>query len=310
MKIPRGLYCFLVIIVLSCSPEDVVISWENTNSQTSHGECDTFNIQLDPLDCTVDIREELAVNTVYVEVHTAQIRSVTINNIANHSIGEFPNSGNPNAVSPLEETYKMTMIPELADVSTGGRQYTFGIFRSGVTIDPFSDEFFEGPNGENLDWNITPFQNTINLGLDCNNAHVQPNGKYHYHGTPSQMINVLAPEQGSEMIWLGYAADGFPIYYKYAYAEDNTTVVALESAYQLKAGERGGDGVNAPKGCYDGTYVQDYEYVPDASRLDACNGMIGKTPNSEEEYFYLITDNFPSAPLCFSGSPDESFQKK
>ena len=25
----------------------------------------------------------------------------------------------------------------------------------------------------------------VDIGLDCNTAHVQPTGKYHYHGVPS-----------------------------------------------------------------------------------------------------------------------------
>ena len=310
MNILRILFLFLLILGVSCSPEDVVISGENTNSNTSGGECDIFSIQLDPLACTVDIREVLDVNTVYIEVYSSKVRSITINSIANHPIGEFPNSGNPNTVSPMEETYATTMIPELNSTTIMGDGYVFGVLRSGVTIDPYTDEFFKSSQGENRDWNISPFQNSVDLGLDCNNAHVQPDGTYHYHGTPSQMIRILAPDQGNEMIWLGYAADGFPIYYKYVYSEDNSSIVAVESSYKLRHGERGGDGISAPDGCFDGTYVQDYEYVSGRSRLDACNGMFGRTPALEEAYFYVITDNYPSAPLCFSGIPDESFLKK
>ena len=29
------------------------------------------------------------------------------------------------------------------------------------------------------------------LGTDCNNAHVQPTGAYHYHGLPEGLINRL-----------------------------------------------------------------------------------------------------------------------
>ena len=66
----------------------------------------------------------------------------------------------------------------------------------------------------------------VNLGLDCNNAHVQPTGKYHYHGSPTlylQNANIPA----NQMTLVGYAADDFPIYYKYAYtnASDNTSTI-------------------------------------------------------------------------------------
>lgn len=184
--------------------------------------------------------------------------------------------------------------------------YTFGVLFSGVTIDPFTAEFFIQENGQqNRDWNITTLTNEVNLGLDCNNGHVQPTGKYHYHGTPSAYLQNL-DTGGSEMIKVGFAADGFPIYYKYA--EINGQIEPLESGYVLKEGVRPGDGKSSPEGCYDGTYFQDYEYVNDLSVLDECNAMTGKTPEEEEEYFYVITDNFPSSPLCFSGIPDASFR--
>ena len=111
------------------------------------------------------------------------------------------------------------------------------------------------------------------------------------------------------MVKIGYAADGYPIYYKYGYNEDGEIVV-LESSYALKEGERPGNGKTEPDGSYDGTYFQDYEYVQDLSELDECNGRVGKTPESESEYYYVITDNFPSSPICFSAQPSSDFVMK
>lgn len=108
------------------------------------------------------------------------------------------------------------------------------------------------------------------------------------------------------MIKIGYAADGYPIYYKYAYSIDGD-IITLESSYALRRGERPGDGKTIPDGLYDGTYFQDYEYKEGLSELDECNGKTGKTPESESEYFYVITDNFPSTPICFSGLPSNDF---
>ena len=36
----------------------------------------------------------------------------------------------------------------------------------------------------------------------------------------------------------------------------------------------------------------------------------GKTPESDNEYYYVITDNFPSTPICFSGTPSSDFIHK
>lgn len=176
-------------------------------------------------------------------------------------------------------------------------------------MDPYTAEFFQTSSGGfNREWNITTLTSSYNLGLDCNNAHVQPTGKYHYHGTPSAYVAELGID-GSKMVKVGYAADGFPIYYKYVFDENGNDIIAMESGYQLKDGSRPGNGDTAPDGCYDGTYFQDYEYVEGKTELDECNGMFGITPDApDREYFYVITDNFPSLPLCFSGSPNNSFK--
>ena len=109
------------------------------------------------------------------------------------------------------------------------------------------------------------------------------------------------------MVKIGYAADGFPFYYLY-YENDNGSIVQAEASYELKSGDRGGDGISAPSGAYDGEYFQDYEYVEGSGDLDECNGRFGPTPDVPEgEYYYVVTADFPSFPLCFSGTPDSSF---
>lgn len=266
-----------------------------------------FTINLEADQCDVDIQSELGLESLYQETVSGSTRSIRINGIASHYVGEFPNNGNPNTISSSTESFLMTTEPSLANRVTYGRGYTFGVLFSGVAVDPYTAEFFQGSNGTNMEWSITTLQSTRNLGLDCNNAHVQPTGRYHYHGTPSNYIDGLDGADGTQMIKIGYAGDGYPIYYKYGYAEDETTIIAMDSGYKLKTEERGGDGLSAPDGCPDGYYFNDYEYDASVSVLDECNGRMGKTPESDNEYYYVITDNFPSSPLCFSGTPDDSF---
>ncbi|MGA1030225.1 MAG: YHYH protein [Flavobacteriaceae bacterium] len=295
---------FCALLFLGCAPNE---DENSTDALAADLSCEknTFQISLNADGCTIDIENSLGVASRYEE-NKIENREIKTNSIPNHRVGTFPNSGNPNTIGVLEETFTVTSNPQGSNSVQSAQGYQFGVLFSGVTLDPFTAEFFQQANGQsNRDWNITALTNAIHLGLDCNNAHVQPNGKYHYHGTPTALLEAL-DTNGEEMILVGYAADGFPIYYKYAQIDG--TLTALESGYRLKEGQRPGDGQNAPDGCYDGTYFQDYEYVEALSPLDECNGMTGKTPEAESEYFYVITDNFPSSPLCFSGTPDDSFR--
>ncbi len=305
LKLLLSLMTFMVFSV-SCSSDD-----DNSSNNDEETNCENtasiFDINLNANDCNVDIEAELLINSQYNESVSGSVRTITINGIANHLVGEFPNAGNPNTIAEASETFTMTTEPSVASSITNGQGHTFGVLFSGVAVDPYTAEFFQGSGGVNMQWNITTLQNERDLGLDCNNAHVQPTGRYHYHGLP---IRYAFEEgiDGSQMVKVGYAGDGFSIYYKYGYDDDGTTLIELESGYRLKTEERSGDGVTAPNGCPNGLYFQDYEYVEGISELDACNGRFGKTPEAENEYYYVITDNFPSSPLCFSGTPDNSFR--
>lgn len=263
----------------------------------------TFRIFLSPESC----KEEPNHTHVYEEEIDIErgVRIITANGIPAHKTGSFPNSGNPNTIQPQNARYEIPLEPSRLSEPRSAQGIRMGILFSGVELDPFTGEFFQGRNGANREWNITTLTNTVDLGLDCNNGHVQPNGKYHYHGTPNAYLEELEVD-GSEMVKVGYAADGYPIYYKYGYNESGE-IEPIESGYRLKSGARPGDGRNAPDGAYDGTYFQDYEYVEGISELDACNGRYGKTPESDNEYYYVITDNFPSSPICFNAEPGKDF---
>jgi hypothetical protein len=308
MKLPNFLFLVSVFLIFSCSSSDDEGTHNNDNEMLDCSNVTSvFSINLDTSDCNVNIENQLGTSSVYSENVNGNTRTITINGVANHNVGMFPNSGNPNTIGVVSETYTMTTNPQHAASISYGQGYTTAVLFTGAVVEPYTAEFFVGSNGINMDWNITTLQFTTNLGLDCNNAHVQPTGRYHYHGTPSAYIEDLGMADGSQMIKVGYAADGYPLYYKYGYEDDGTSIVAHESGYQLKTEERSGDGFSAPDGCPDGYYFQDYEYVSGVSDLDECNGRYGKTPESDNEYYYIITDNFPSMPLCFKGTPDDSF---
>jgi len=261
------------------------------------------------------------------ETLTNDQRIVTANSIPEHKVGLFgmgPGSLNPNAISAQSESYTLNRNPEKASVFTpllstsgsgpnAGPQYSFGVLFNGVELDPVAAEPFphEGVMSPNVNWEWNLEALNVNLGLDCNNAHVQPSGKYHYHGKPTLFLEELAISPNT-MTLIGYAADGFPIYYKYAYSEplnDQSNVISMTSSYRLKEGDRQGDGVSAPCGTYDGVYSNDYEYVEGLGTLDEANGREGVTPEFPDgTYYYVITDEFPSVPRYFRGTPSNSFK--
>jgi hypothetical protein len=229
---------------------------------------------------------------------------------------------NPNAISPQNESYTIPVNPIEVNEFTSllgtlgedlGPQYSFGILFNGVELDPVAAEPFphEGMNSSNANWIWNLEALNVNLGVDCNNAHVQPNGKYHYHGTPTSYLNSLNASS-TTMTLIGYAADGFPVYYKYAYSLANNSgsdITIMTSSYRLKSGIRPGDGVSAPCDSYNGVYSNDYEYINGLGTLDEANGRNGVTPEYPNgTYYYVITDEFPSIPRYLRGTPSQDFK--
>jgi hypothetical protein len=269
--------------------------------------------------------QTLNFNSLYNETTQGNNRVITANSIPNHDVGLFgPVMGglNPNAISPQNESYTIPLNPIEANEFTSllgtsginlGPQYSFGILFNGVELDPVAAEPFphEGMNSSNANWIWNLEALNVNLGVDCNNAHVQPNGKYHYHGTPTSYLNSLNASS-TTMTIIGYAADGFPVYYKYAYSLANNSssdVSIMTSSYQLKSGNRPGDGESAPCDSYNGVYSNDYEYVYGLGTLDEANGRNGVTPEYPNgTYYYVITDEFPSIPRYLRGTPSMDFK--
>ena len=175
----------------------------------------------------------------------------------------------------------------------------------GIPFDPGAAEWWN--RNSQSGWQYEAFKGKVNLGLDQSNAHVQPSGAYHYHAMPNGLIKALG--NGKKMLLVGYAADGFPIYARYAYQDPKDSasgVKAMRSSYQLKKGTR----PSGPGGAYDGTFVQDYEYVAGSGDLDECNGRTGVTPEyPESTYYYMITDDFPYISRKYRGTPDPSFRR-
>jgi hypothetical protein len=263
-----------------------------------------------------------AKNKVSIQVK-GDTRTITSNGIPVHKTGRFPTRGNPNEISEQSYRYTMPANPKVADKTTSAYGQPFGIALNGVPFDPGTAEVWSkngrtharggGAHGGDH-WNYDALSGKINLGIDSSNAHVQPSGAYHYHGIP----HGLAARQKKiisqpAMILVGYAADGFPIYSEVAYdvADDASSKLRkMKPSYRLKKGTRPG-GDDAPGGKYDGTYIQDFEYVEGLGDLDECNGRTGVTPQYPDgTYYYVLTETYPMIPRAFRGEPDESFERR
>ena len=231
-------------------------------------------------------------------------RVIDSNGIPNHPTGQFPNAENPNTISEQSYKFRMPKEPAAAQSTTHMFMAPFGVAVNGIPFDPGANEFWN--RDRNSGWQYEPMFHH-SLGLDQSNAHVQPNGAYHYHGIPTGLLDRLA--QSPKPVLIGYAADGFPMYAPFGYRDANnnkSAMTKLRSSYRLKGGTR----PSGPGERYDGSFVQDYEYVPRLGDLDQCNGRFGVTSEYPKGiYHYVVTDSFPFIPREWKGTPDESFQR-
>jgi len=218
-------------------------------------------------------------------------RCFIANGIPDHSIGVFPNRGNPNAISEQNLNGCVPMKPKKGAVSKPIKGI-IGIAINGVPFRPSTAGFWDAnarrghSRKGNKNWSLEIFGAPGKLGLDFNNGHVGRAGLYHYHGIASS----LTKTSGSSLV--GFARDGFEIHYLPG---------EKKSGWKLKEGIRPRGG---PPGVYDGLFNEDYEYVGGKNTLDRCNGgeILGI-------YAYFITDNYPFVPRCLYGKISSDFNR-
>lgn len=237
-------------------------------------------------------------------------RIITANGLPNHATGRFPNRDNPNSIRSQNYQFSIPLKPVANPEPSRLVRQPFGICVNGVLLDPGTAEYWQ--NDSDSGWHYDAKGNAFSLGLDTNNAHVQPNGAYHYHGIPTDLLDSLSDGQ-ARVTLIGWAADGFPVYAKWGYADENdpqSKVVEMKSSYQLKSGQRPTN-AGQPGGTYDGIFVEDFAYIPDSGDLDECGGRYGVTPEFPEgTYYYVLTEDFPFVPLMFRGTPDANFGQR
>lgn len=243
-------------------------------------------------------------------------RYLTSNGLPNHAVGTFPNSGNGNTISKQKINFSAPLKPVMGTLNTyiGGPGGAGVHALNGVKFDPGTggtcpnvpESTSECHLGENVGpWQIEALgQDVFDFGEDDNNAHVQPGGEYHYHGMPEGLMTALGvSESEPQMVLIGWAADGYPVYGRYCYSEamDARSPVKVCSASFAKkaAPEPGRPSLDlVPMGAF----VQDWKYETGSGDLDDCNGRTGVTPEFPEGiYYYMASDSYPYFSRCLKG---------
>ena len=242
---------------------------------------------------------------------TATTRSVSSNGIPDHDVGTFPNPNCPNTITAQTVSATMTLAPVNTGTASRPGAGGVGYALNGVKLDPGTAGTCTGGDagtscslaGGGGAWNIEALgQSSFNFGVDGSNAHVQPNGAYHYHGMPEALLTRLG--KGSATTLVGYALDGFPVYARYGHAtpmDGASAIVVMKGSYARKATpDSGRPGVSTyPMGAF----AEDYEYVAGSGDLDECNGRIDVTPEFPAGiYHYYITDTYPFIQRCVKGT--------
>ena len=253
-------------------------------------------------------------------------RILSGNGIPNHEVGTFPNPDCPNTISEQNVNETFPLLPELVSNQgepVGGPGQVIAYALNSVKFDPGTAGRCNNQGVCSLaqgqgQWNIEALgHDTFDFGDDMNHAHVQPNGAYHYHGIPDLLLDFLGQEE--DMFLVGWAADGFPVYARYAYldaCDTNSEIVSPQPSWRLKdepdpgrpdiltelAGGPG-QGTTYPNIPIPmGAFTQDFEYIDGYGDLDECNGRVGVTPEFPNGiYYYMVTDEFPFFSRCLKG---------
>ena len=262
-------------------------------------------------DSTPNAQDSLTITSIAEWTCSEDSRVLGANGIPDHTVGTFPNANNPNTISEQSVSASLTLTPTESDTATvlGGPAGTTGYVLNGVKIDAGTAGSCDDSGascsliGNSGGWSIEALgQTSFNFGTDDNNAHVQPNGAYHYHGMPEGFVTKQGGNS-STMTIIGWAADGFPIYARYGYSiadNDSSEIKSMKGSYQLVS--TASDSRPSTDTYPLGTFSQDWEYVEGSGDLDECNGRVGVTPEFPDGiYHYYATDSYPFFQRCVKG---------
>ncbi|PUE21781.1 hypothetical protein B9Z38_00895 [Limnohabitans sp. MMS-10A-160] len=242
-------------------------------------------------------------------------RTVTGNGVPNHDVtyGNFASKLSVQSISasvstsPIASTTSTSVkLPGYALNSVKMDPGTAGTCTNSATSDASGCNYAGGTGTWRMeamaDPSVSPWK--FDFGTDVNNAHVQPNGQYHYHGMPNNLITKLNSASTTTMTLVGWAADGFPIYANYGYKTATSASSALKEmkgSYRVKTTPDSGRPSTTLFAM--GHFQQDWVFDASVGDLDECNGRTGVTPEFPSGiYHYYITKTYPFIQRCVKGS--------
>ena len=213
--------------------------------------------------------------------------------IPSYDVGPWSDE-NPAVATDRNWLFRIPKSPqEEVDTKTTTSLGNIGVFVNGVPIFNSKDGFSFNNQGV---WNQNAIINEAD-GMDAALGHPAPvmrgimiqgfvQGQYHHHQRPVSLMAQLGDDGSSHSPIIGFAFDGFPVYGPYGFANTDGSgdVTRMESSYQLKSGFRLG-----PGGQYDGTYIEDYEFVSELGQLDEYNGRLAVTPEYPDGIYHYHT---------------------
>lgn len=255
--------------------------------------------------------------------------TVSSNEIPNHDFND-DTAAFASVVSEQSGSYSVSTNPRMQTVVTAlNLNTTNAVFLNGTTLDLLAAACYDvgnepvgeekigcGPDQIDNPWRYDPMSDANGFGTDIHNAHVQPDGTYHYHGNPVAMFDQDCETNAVASPVIGFAADGYPVFGSCFFEQGTGSVKKAQSSYALKddGGPRqevspyttpvGGVGAVVSSN-YDGQFTGDWEYQEGVGDLDECNGM-----TVDGQYGYYITDSYPWVLGCYKGTVNDSFVKQ
>jgi hypothetical protein len=154
--------------------------------------------------------------------HDSQFLIVQSQGYPNHPTAVYPNSGNPNSIRVQDFTFRLPLVPKLADQITRLPMGPIGTALNGVVFfNPFEMEGMNAVEGYSEVW------------LDSCCGHPQQTGVYHYHKYPTCVRSPFKDDSKQHSPVIGFAFDGFPIYGPYE--TDGVSAMKLDGRMALDA---------------------------------------------------------------------------